>query len=496
MSVQNIHDKLMVGICNEIGVCALMGNMQAESALKSTNVQNSYESKLGMDDATYTAAVDSGAYGKFASDSAGYGLCQWTSAGRKQGLLDYAKSIGVSIGDESMQCDYALYELATSYKSVLEALRYATSIREASDIVLKKFERPKDQSEAVCVARAKLGQQLYDQLVGSPQAPKKTRAAMVDLALSMVGLNEADGSYKKVIDLYNSYAGPFPRGTKMQYGWAWCACFWSALAIKLGYTDIVPIEISCFYLIEAAKKMGVWIEQDNRVPKLGEAVLYDWDDGTNFATTDNTGNPEHVGIVVEVNEAAGYFVVVEGNYSNAVKKRTVAINGRYIRGFISPKYDEDGVVQTPAQTSGKSVDTVAHEVIAGTWGNNPGRKQALEAAGYDYAAVQARVNEILNGSAAKPAAPTQTATKEVKATEYAQYGPDASLAGTYKTTANLYMRNGAGTNKKALVLIPKGTAVRCYGYYNKSGSVKWLYIEVTLDGVKYTGFSSSEYLKK
>lgn len=69
-------------------------------------------------------------------------------------------------------------------------------------------------------------------------------------------------------------------------------------------------------------------------------------------TTDNTGTPDHVGVIVEVHESAGYFVVVEGNYSNAVKKRTLSINGRYIRGFISPKYDADGDTE-PVQTSGK-----------------------------------------------------------------------------------------------------------------------------------------------
>lgn len=493
MGAQNIHDKLLIGIGNEIGVDALLGNLDAESGLKSTNLQNTFNTKFGMSDEAYTAAVDTGAYGNFASDSAGYGLAQWTSSGRKAGLLQYAKNAATSIGDENMQCGYLLYELATAYKSVLEALKTATSIREASDIVLTKFERPKDQSEAVQKYRASLGEKYYAMFSGKKY---RTRAMMVDLALSKLGLNEADGSYKAVIDMYNSYTGTFPRGTKMQYSWAWCACFWSSLAIELGFTDIVPIEISCFYLIEAAKKMGIWIEEDNRVPMLGEAVLYDWDDGTNFANTDNTGNPEHVGIVVEVNPAAGYFVVVEGNYSNAVKKRTVAINGRYIRGFISPKYDDDGTVGTPMQTGGKSVDTVAHEVIAGTWGNNPQRKQALTAAGYDYDAVQARVMEILNGGAAKPSGSTETATKDIKCTEYAQYGPDSNLAGTYKTSANLYMRNGAGTSKKALVLIPKGTAVKCYGYYSKSGSTKWLLIQVTLDHITYTGFSSSEYLIK
>lgn len=79
-----------------------------------------------------------------------------------------------------------------------------------------------------------------------------SRQAVADLVNSWVGKNEADGSYKTIIDIYNGYKGAFPRGTKMDYSWPWCACTWSAAAIKLGYTPIMPIEISCYYLIEAA----------------------------------------------------------------------------------------------------------------------------------------------------------------------------------------------------------------------------------------------------
>lgn len=322
-----------------------------------------------------------------------------------------------------------------------------------------------------------------------------SRQKVVDLVNNWVGKKEADGSYKSIIDIYNSYTGSFPRGTKMQYGWAWCACTWSALAIKLGYTEIMPIEISCYYLIEAAKKMGIWVEKDSYVPNPGDAVLYDWQDS---GTGDNTGTPDHVGTVVEVNAEAGYFVVVEGNYSDSVKKRTVSINGRYIRGFITPKYTDNAVSNVP-QTGGKSIDEVAHEVIAGTWGTGDYRKTMLTSAGYNYAKVQARVNEILNGNAAKTTTLVQSqeqpTEKKVTATEYASKF-DKSLSGAYKTTANLYMRNGAGTNKKALVLIPKNTEVKCYGYYSVANGAKWYYIQVAIDGVLYTGFSHSAYLKK
>jgi len=52
----------------------------------------------------------------------------------------------------------------------------------------------------------------------------------------------------------------------------------------------------------------------------------------------------------------------------------------------------------------KSVDELANEVINGAWGVNPERKQRLEAAGYDYNAIQKRVNEVLAGNPATPAA--------------------------------------------------------------------------------------------
>lgn len=111
----------------------------------------------------------------------------------------------------------------------------------------------------------------YGESTGSVKV--RSRQAVVDLICSWEGLNEADGSYKKIVDIYNSYTGSFPRGVKMQYGWAWCACTWSATAIKLGYTDIMPIEIGCEELINRAKKMGCWVEADGYVANIGDAVL-------------------------------------------------------------------------------------------------------------------------------------------------------------------------------------------------------------------------------
>ena len=58
---------------------------------------------------------------------------------------------------------------------------------------------------------------------------------------------------------------------------------------------------------------------------------------------------------------------------------------------------------SPASSNpGKSIDQLAQEVINGFWGNGDDRKNRLQAAGYDYNAIQDKVNQILSGSQ-KPA---------------------------------------------------------------------------------------------
>lgn len=161
-----IWNYLMKEIGNAYGVAGLMGNLKAESALKSINLQNTYEKKLGYTDAEYTAAVDSGKYTKFGSDSAGYGLAQWTSAGRKKNLLAYAQEKKSSIGNLETQLEFLMKELRGSYKSTLAVLKAAKSVREASDAVLTKFERPANQGVAVQLKRASYGEAFYEEYAG------------------------------------------------------------------------------------------------------------------------------------------------------------------------------------------------------------------------------------------------------------------------------------------------------------------------------------------
>lgn len=162
-----IWNYLLDKIGNPYGVAGLMGNLYAESALNPHNLQNSYERSLGIDDEEYTQWVDNGTYTNFVKDKAGYGLAQWTYWSRKQNLLDYARNHDKSIGDLGMQLDFLWYELQ-GYKVVLNTLVSAKSVKEASDIVLTKFEKPANQGDVVKNARAAYGQVYFDKFAVIP----------------------------------------------------------------------------------------------------------------------------------------------------------------------------------------------------------------------------------------------------------------------------------------------------------------------------------------
>lgn len=142
-------------------------------------------------------------------------------------------------------------------------------------------------------------------------------------------------------------------------------------------------------------------------------IFYDWDD---TGAGDNTGWPDHVGIVESV--SGGNITVIEGNKNNAVARRTIAVNGRYIRGYGVPKYEAEAAGNTTAAT--KNVAEVAKEVVAGKWGNGEDRKNRLVAAGYDYNAVQNQVNAILKGNTA-----TKSVTEVAKEVVAGKWGNGA-----------------------------------------------------------------------
>lgn len=241
---------------------------------------------------------------------------------------------------------------------------------------------------------------------------KELRQKVVSTALAWLGTREYSAKHQEMLDIYNSQR-PLPRGTRMLASWPWCAAFVSTVSLQCGLRDIMPTECGCPGMVRLYQELGRWVEDDAYVPSPADVVFYDWQDSaTNYATTDNIGHPDHVGIVLDCD--GKNMTIIEGNNANAVNKRVLAVNDRFIRGFGIPDFASkaDGAEpqpepapeptpqpepEKPAKESAVDpfITKTAREVIAGKWGNGQARKDALAA--WFVKAVQDEVNRILGG---------------------------------------------------------------------------------------------------
>lgn len=229
------------------------------------------------------------------------------------------------------------------------------------------------------------------------------RQKPINYLIQYLGIKEGSAEHKAILAVFNN-SGLCTR-YKMTVNDAWCATGVSAAFIATGLSSIFPcVECSCENMITLAKKAGIWVENDAYVPSMGDVILYDWDDS---GSGDCTGWSDHVGIVVSVN--GSMIKVIECNKNNTVGYRNITVNGRYIRGYITPKYKS---AATPI-TGKKTVAEVAKEVISGAWGNGNARKTALTNAGYNYDEVQAAVNKLLKGETVTPAKSVAEIAQEV-----------------------------------------------------------------------------------
>lgn len=186
------------------------------------------------------------------------------------------------------------------------------------------------------------------------------RQTFVNAAVGFLGYKEADGSYKEIIQLYNSIS-PLPVSYELKLSDEWCAGFVSAVAQKVGMTDIVFPECGCERMIELYKKAGRWQEKDDHSPSPGDIIFYDWQDS---GSGDNKGHSDHVGIVVSRNNTT--LKIIEGNYSNKVAYRNLKVNGKYIRGYGLPDFGEDDVVavETSTKATASPAKTAAVKTIS------------------------------------------------------------------------------------------------------------------------------------
>ncbi len=159
------------------------------------------------------------------------------------------------------------------------------------------------------------------------------RRNVVSIINSWLGATMGSNKHREILNIYNAYK-PLARGYKVQVGDSYCATTVSAAWIKAGIAEYTGTECSCNELIRIAASKGIWQERDDYAPKIGDAVLYDWQDS---GKGDNVGQADHIGIVVSV--TGDGFTVTEGNTSGGkVAQRNMRVDGVKIRGFICPDY--------------------------------------------------------------------------------------------------------------------------------------------------------------
>lgn len=236
---------------------------------------------------------------------------------------------------------------------------------------------------------------LYDESVLSDGGKEDAKVGVtaqdvLNVMRSWVGYNEVNKKYLEILNVYNSHK-PLARGYAIKPSDEWCDACVSAAAIKAGAVDLIGTEVGVEKHVAIFKRKGIWIEDGTITPRPGDVIVFNWDDNTQ----PNDGNSDHIGYVESV--SGGKITTLEGNMGEKVGRRTIPVGYGYIRGFARPKYAASSGGNTPSNPT-KSIDELAKEVINGLWGNGDERKQRLTAAGYNYSAVQARVNELVKGS--------------------------------------------------------------------------------------------------
>jgi len=210
-----------------------------------------------------------------------------------------------------------------------------------------------------------------------------TREQILNRAISEVGVTEYPPNSNKV--KYNTwYYGKEVSGAS----YPWCMTFIQWIFKDSG---LLPIKTaSCSALYNEFKKRGQIVTN----PEPGDIVFFKW----------NTSNYpcQHVGLVLSVGGSA--IISIEGNTSinsndngGSVMRRSRPRN-KSIVAYARPKWENVPLTEDkPVTSPKKTVDEVAREVIKGKWGSGADRRKKLTEAGYNYAEVQNRVNQILKG---------------------------------------------------------------------------------------------------
>lgn len=369
---------------NDFGAAAMLGNLYAESGVIPNRLEmlcrQRLREKTGKDwsDEEYTAAVDSGEISReqflhpLPGKQYGYGLAQWTSPGRKGTLYDMCRKHGKSIGDLDEQIFFLYTEIAQNYTFVFNACRSAKSVKEASDVILVKYESPAN-AEAMKATREKYGLFFYEAYHKESNAMDMEK--VIKTAENEIGYCEKKSN--KDLDSKTDNAGSnnytkygrdlcelFPElGDTFGVNYQWCQQFvdWcfvrtygkdGAKQLLGGFTGYTPTGSGFF------KNRGQYFTRGAKQPQRGDVIYF-------HGTVSGVFRICHVGIVYAADSS--YVYTIEGNTSDsadvvrnggAVRRKKYLLGNTRIDGYGRPKYDTSAPDPTPWPVTQPTAPTI------------------------------------------------------------------------------------------------------------------------------------------
>lgn len=146
------------------------------------------------------------------------------------------------------------------------------------------------------------------------------------------------------------------------------------------------------------------------------------------------------------------------------------VNAILSGGAAAPSTPTTG--SSSSNSGSKSIEAVAQEVINGKWGNGDTRKKKLEAAGYSYSAVQAKVNELLGSGNKTPSKPSSSSS-----------GSSDFKGGAYRVNCGtLNVRSAPSLSGSIVAHYSKGQTVNLDNWYKIADGYVW---------ARYTAYSGN-----
>lgn len=245
-------------------------------------------------------------------------------------LVSFSFNVGLAWTQNK---SYRIYQLAHGTKfSDAEVIDIFKAWNKAGGQVLAGLTRRRE-------AEARMW--LYGENSEKPNTPKddgvtedELREKVINIMRDWLGCKQGDKTHHYIIDTYNSIR-PLPMGYRLSYSEAWCAATVSAAGYLAGMQSIIFPHMNCGSMVDLYANAGRWVENDAYVPSPGDLVIYYWKDN---GIGDCTAHASHVGMVESCDGKT--FSVIEGNMgsSHVCGRRTMNVDGKYIRGFCCPDY--------------------------------------------------------------------------------------------------------------------------------------------------------------